>query len=95
MNLSLRFTAVSWESCLPGRNKNDPSAFIFSLVNAENRPLLANCSDEAAAIYCNLYYGPTFGGEIGFRDLILYCGSDNDRIEIMLTIQLAIKKLDP
>jgi hypothetical protein len=40
----------------------DPKAFIFSLVNKENKPFKVMCTIGASAIYCKSTYGPTFGG---------------------------------
>jgi hypothetical protein len=40
----------------------DPNAFIFSLINKENKPFKVICSDGGIdAIMCNSSYGPTFG----------------------------------
>jgi len=39
----------------------DSKAFIFSLVNKENNPFKALCTNGAKAIYCDSSYGPTFG----------------------------------
>lgn len=39
----------------------DPKAFLFSLINKDNKPLIMKCSNPATAIYCGNSYGPTFG----------------------------------
>jgi hypothetical protein len=65
------FAAVNWDS-LSVILKIDPNAFIFSLINSENRPLIANCSYEARAILCSAIYGPVFGGESGNREILIY-----------------------
>jgi hypothetical protein len=72
------FTAVSWESPIKGHYKPDPTAFIFSLVNAENRPLLANCSDETKAIFCVSGNGPIFGGECNNRDICIFTNANTE-----------------
>jgi hypothetical protein len=42
----------------------DPKAFIFSLVNKEEKPFKALCSNESKqAIRCNSTRGPCFGGD--------------------------------
>lgn len=52
------FTKQSWDdSC---SYKNDPSAFIFSLVNQKNQPIKIKCSNSYS-IFCNNTCGPTFG----------------------------------
>ncbi len=53
------YTENSWGS--EGRHKEDPDAFIFSLVNKENFPFLAKCIEAKKAIMCHMIYGPTFG----------------------------------
>jgi hypothetical protein len=40
----------------------DPKAFIFSLVNKENKPFKAVCTNSEYAIYCHSSCGPSFGG---------------------------------
>ncbi len=56
------FTGQKWHS--RGEWVTDPNAFIFSLVNKEEKPFKVMCSDEGKrAICCNLEYGPCFGGE--------------------------------
>lgn len=42
--------------------KQDPNAFVFSLVNKYNKPLILECCMPEYAIYCRQDYGPTFGG---------------------------------
>ena len=39
----------------------DDRAFIFSLVNGENKPLKIKCTDKEHAIYCSASSGITFG----------------------------------
>jgi hypothetical protein len=43
--------------------KSDKSAFLFSLVNCEKKPVKVNTANgkEADAIYCYPRYGPVFG----------------------------------
>jgi hypothetical protein len=54
------YTEVQWESC--EADKSDPNAFIFSLVNRDNKPCKINVSNLNKAIYCFSRYGPIFGG---------------------------------
>ena len=54
------YTDKAWDS--NGRGVTDPNAFIFSLINKENRPFKVICSDGCQnAILCGPSYGPTFG----------------------------------
>jgi hypothetical protein len=39
----------------------DKNAFIFSFINKDNKPILMKCQDPKFSIYCNQFYGPTFG----------------------------------
>jgi hypothetical protein len=58
------YTEQSWSSS--SGYKTDPNAFIFSLINKQNKPLKMKCSKCESAIYCHNYYGhgPTFGGDL-------------------------------
>jgi hypothetical protein len=61
------FTTVDWESCpWPGKYKSDPNAFLFSLINKENRPLKMKIDPnyEDRAIRCDSQLGPSFGFDI-------------------------------
>ena len=54
------YTDKCWHS--KGGLVSDPNAFIFSLINKENKPFKVICSDGGIdAIMCNSSYGPTFG----------------------------------
>jgi len=56
------FTEQEWHS--RGDYVTDPKAFLFSLVNKEEKPFKALCSNEGEnAIYCDSDYGPCFGGD--------------------------------
>ena len=56
------FTEQKWHSRV--KWVTDPNAFIFSLVNKEENPFKAMCSNEGKqAIRCSLLRGPCFGGE--------------------------------
>lgn len=39
----------------------DPNAFVYSLINKEDRPFKVGCSNQRA-IYCDARFGPSFGG---------------------------------
>jgi hypothetical protein len=51
----------------------DPKAFLFSLVNKEEKPFKIHCSNEGEqAIDCNSNYGPCFGGDDeGLIDILI------------------------
>jgi hypothetical protein len=53
------YTEQSWSGNY--EYKTDLSAFIFSLINKQNKPLKMKCSQCQYAIYCYNSYGPTFG----------------------------------
>ena len=55
------FTGAAWSQS--ERFENDPFAYIFSLENKMNKPLLIRCSEESEAIYCSPAYGPCFGND--------------------------------
>ncbi len=58
------FTEKTWQSTIC-QYVADPNAFVFSLVNKENKPLKGICTDSDKAIVCNSSYGAVFGvGEI-------------------------------
>ena len=57
------FTEKAWDSS--GKYYRDPKAFIFSLVNKENKPVKVMCTNGADAIYCQSYFGPIFGNSKG------------------------------
>jgi hypothetical protein len=54
------YTEATWE----GQGyKQDPNAFIFSLVNGDNKPIKMKANQNIQnAIKCYSSYGPTFGG---------------------------------
>jgi hypothetical protein len=54
--------------------KNDANAFIFSLVNKENKPLIMKPQNQNV-IYCLSSYGPTFGGA---HDFCVYGNSNGN-----------------
>jgi len=54
------FSPLSWDQS--GAFKNDKNAFIFSFLNASNKPCKINCTNPTNSIYCHSSYGPTFGG---------------------------------
>jgi hypothetical protein len=47
--------------------KEDPNAFIFSLINLTHRPIKMRCTLSAHAIYCSTIHGPVFGGGYDFQ----------------------------
>jgi hypothetical protein len=55
------FTEKKWQSTINGQYVADPNAFVFSLVNKENKPFKGICTDSGKAIVCNSSYGPVFG----------------------------------
>jgi len=53
------YTEQSWNYI---NNCNvDPNAFIFSLINKDNKPIKMKCIKPSQAIYCSTDYGPNFG----------------------------------
>ena len=67
------FTGKAWDSS--GEYYEDPEAFIFSLVNKENKPFKVMCKNGAFAINCESSLGPSFGGQNG--DDILICSNSH------------------
>ncbi len=58
--------------------KDDPNAFIFSLINKENKPLkMSLCDEEDGGIRCNNSVGPVFGGNEGHSDLVINLDKSN------------------
>jgi hypothetical protein len=65
------YTEATWEDLGYGE---DPNAFIFSLVNNDNKPIKIKINkNNQKAIYCDSYFGPTFGGGHDF-----YISSDSN-----------------
>ena len=57
------FTSAQWSSTIMGKTQFDKSAFIFSLVNKENRPLIFEQSSRCEnSINSFRFFGPIFGG---------------------------------
>ena len=66
------FTSAQWD--LSSSWQFDKSAFIYSLVNKENRPLLfEHSSSDTSSIYSSPSYGPLFGSG---KDLVIYSSSN-------------------
>ena len=61
------FTSVPWDNN-SSEFKTDDSAFIFSLINNDNKPIKIKPKAFINAIYCDSSYGPTFGDEINIRN---------------------------
>ena len=53
------FASAAWDSS--SKYKQDGNAFLFSLVNQDNKPLKMKTIKPEYAIYCHSSYGPTFG----------------------------------
>jgi len=53
------YTEQTWNSI--DDYKADPSSFIFSLINKDNKPIKIKWSQNKG-IYCRNKYGPLFGG---------------------------------
>ena len=71
------FTSCAWES-IAGKNfksKSDPNAFLFSLVNKDNRPLKMKVRLDQIryAVHFNSTYGPIFGGNSSDIEINDYC----------------------
>lgn len=54
------FTEKAWSSI--GEYVEDRNAFIFSLLNKDNKPFKTMCTYRLDAIYCHKNEGPSFGG---------------------------------
>ena len=54
------FTEKAWSSV--GEYVEDHKAFVFSLVNKDNKPFKTKISYSLDAIYCHRNEGPSFGG---------------------------------
>lgn len=63
LNVFGGYTQQDWSNCDEGY-KADPNAFIFSLINKDNNPILIKCSDSQHAILARNGYGPVFGNGI-------------------------------
>ena len=68
------FTEKAWDSS--DKYYADPKAFIFSLVNKENKPFKVNCTNGADAIGCSSSYGPSFGDSTTGHDILIYSDSN-------------------
>ena len=70
------FTEQAWHS--RGEDVTDPKAFLFSLVNKEEKPLKVMCSNEGEhAIYCYSEFGPCFGGDDEYiKDICIHSDSN-------------------
>jgi hypothetical protein len=55
------FTGASWSKS--SGFKEDPYAFIFTLLNEQRRQKVLKCTEPLNAIYCNQNYGPCFGND--------------------------------
>ena len=64
----------AWDSS--NKNYVDPKAFVFSLVNKENKPFKVMCTNCAFAIDCYSDRGPSFGGGL---DIKILSGSNNNQ----------------
>lgn len=53
------YTEADWSGYY--QYKNDPTAFLFSLVNSYNVSIKMQVKNPANAIYTSFQYGPTFG----------------------------------
>ncbi len=76
------YTAAAW-SQNEGRIY-DSSAFIFSLVNKVNSPIVIKCSTPQNAIFCDRNYGPFFGygGDLYVSDNSNTCTSSFSNLGI-------------
>jgi hypothetical protein len=55
------FIEKAWKSSSPGQYVADPNAFVFSLVNKENKPFKVICTNSDYAFAGSSSYGPVFG----------------------------------
>ena len=70
------FTEQEWHSRV--EDVTDPKAFLFSLVNKEEKQFKVMCSNEGKnAICCNSEFGPCFGGEgFSLKDICIKTDSN-------------------
>ena len=70
------FAKKEWH--LRGGVLTDPSSFIFSLVNKDENPFKANCSNGGQyAICCSADLGPVFGGDDKYlQDVVIKSDSN-------------------
>ncbi len=67
------FTEKPWTY----RTVSDPKAYIFSLVNQENKPFKSVCSNSGA-IRCHPDYGPSFGDSGCVKDIWIKSESNSN-----------------
>ena len=67
------YTGASWSQT--DGLKEDQYAFIFSLLNAQHKPVKIKCTETSDAIFCNAKYGPSFGN----NDFRIYDMSNKDK----------------
>lgn len=60
------FVEKPWSSTFG--SLDDPKAFIFSMVNKDQKPFKRMCSGYQSAISCDQNYGPSFGGKDDYGD---------------------------
>ena len=58
------YTEVKWHSASTSKYERDPNAFIFSLTNKHNLPLMMRCTDADHAVCVNVRRGPVFGHDL-------------------------------
>ncbi len=68
------FTEKAWDSS--SGYVIDPKAFVFSLVNNENKPFKALCTNGSSAIQCHSDCGPMFGNNSTGCDIVIKSGSN-------------------
>ena len=68
------FTEKAWNST-SGRVL-DPKAFVFSLVNKENKPFKVMCKNGADAIWCSSWHGLIFGAG---HDILIASDSNSNK----------------
>ena len=59
------YTQVPWDSS--NQFRCDNNAFIFSLINGQNKPIRINVEFDHSAIYCGASSGPSFGSGCDFE----------------------------
>lgn len=80
------FAEQEWSKESKNESATDCKAFIFSLINKENKPFKANCSKnkEKSAILCSRSNGPVFGysppvGKIKIHRYDIFISSDSNK----------------
>jgi hypothetical protein len=71
------FSSLCWDK--HSGSKYAQKAFIFSLVNKENKPTKFDYTGKGRSIYCSSGYGPTFGGGCDLPNFFIASNSNENK----------------